>query len=84
MLERAAILADGPTLEPRHLLMEPSGPASTPSPAEEGGAMTLEALERRAIARALEEVGGNRREAAERLGIGVRTLYEKLKRYKLE
>ncbi|WP_395809701.1 helix-turn-helix domain-containing protein [Archangium minus] len=29
-------------------------------------------------------MGGNRREAAERLGIGVRTLYEKLKRYKLE
>ncbi len=28
-------------------------------------------------------VGGNRKEAAERLGIGLRTLYEKLKRYRL-
>jgi two-component system, NtrC family, response regulator AtoC len=33
---------------------------------------------------ALAEVGGNRRLAAERLGIGVRTLYEKLKRYGIE
>ena len=34
--------------------------------------------------RPLAEVGGNRRLAAERLGIGVRTLYEKLKRYGIE
>jgi two-component system response regulator AtoC len=88
VLERAAILADGDTLEPRHLLMEP-GRAPAPStsegtsqPAAESGA-TLEELEKRAIVRALEGVGGNRREAAERLGIGLRTLYEKLKRYKL-
>jgi two-component system response regulator FlrC len=40
-------------------------------------------LEREAIDHALAETGGNRREAAERLGIGVRTLYEKLKRYGL-
>jgi DNA-binding NtrC family response regulator len=87
-LERAAILADGDTLEPRHLLIEPAR-ASKPAyaPAEEpvpgGEAATLEELERRAIERALLEVGGNRREAAEKLGIGLRTLYEKLKRYKL-
>ncbi|WNG40117.1 sigma-54-dependent Fis family transcriptional regulator [Archangium violaceum] len=37
VLERAAILADGPTLEPRHLLMDPSGPATPPSPAGEDG-----------------------------------------------
>jgi len=40
-------------------------------------------MERRAIAAALAAVGGNRREAAERLDIGLRTLYEKLKRYGL-
>jgi len=40
-------------------------------------------VERDAIARTLAEVGGNRRQAAERLGIGLRTLYEKLKRYGL-
>jgi DNA-binding NtrC family response regulator len=29
-------------------------------------------------------VGGNRRVAAERLGIGLRTLYDKLRRYQLK
>jgi two-component system response regulator AtoC len=87
-LERAAILADGDTLEPRHLLIEPARtPKPAPAPSGEplpGGEMaTLEELERRAIERALLEVGGNRREAAEKLGIGLRTLYEKLKRYKI-
>jgi two-component system response regulator FlrC len=82
VLERAAILADGDILEPRHLLMEP---ARAPEPPPSGsGSTNLEELERSTIQRTLEEVGGNRREAAERLGIGVRTLYEKLKRYKLE
>jgi len=42
---------------------------------------TIAELEEAAIRRALEEVGGNRRRAAERLGIGERTLYDKLKRY---
>ncbi len=45
--------------------------------------MTLEELERMAIARTLEAVGGNRRRAAEMLGIGERTLYRKLKAYDL-
>jgi DNA-binding NtrC family response regulator len=40
-------------------------------------------VERDMIERALAEVSGNRRKAAERLGIGLRTLYEKLKRYGL-
>ena len=42
---------------------------------------TLGESERDAIRRALEEVSGNRRRAAERLGLGEWTLYDKLKRY---
>jgi two-component system response regulator AtoC len=75
-LERAAILADGPELRVRDL-----GTLARPRPAAGGG--SLSDVERDTIARTLAEVGGNRRQAAARLGIGLRTLYEKLKRYGL-
>jgi DNA-binding NtrC family response regulator len=45
--------------------------------------MTMDDVEREAIRIALEEVRGNRRKAAERLGIGERTLYRKLKQFEL-
>jgi DNA-binding NtrC family response regulator len=44
----------------------------------------LQNIEHEAIRRALAEVGGNRRLAADPLGIGARTLYEKLKRHGIE
>jgi len=43
--------------------------------------MTMQDLEREAITAALRESGGNRRKAAEVLGIGERTLYRKIKEY---
>ena len=46
--------------------------------------MTMADIEREAIALALEAVGNNRRKAAERLGIGERTLYRKIKEYGLD
>ena len=46
--------------------------------------MTIEEMERVAIASALSEVQGNRRKAAELLGIGERTLYRKISKYGLE
>ncbi len=42
---------------------------------------TMEEMEREAIVAALGEVAGNRRKAAELLGIGERTLYRKIKDY---
>jgi DNA-binding NtrC family response regulator len=60
---------------------------ATPEPAEEPGTivfrpgMTIQEMERAAIEAALREVDGNRRRAAEMLGIGERTLYRKLKEY---
>jgi two-component system response regulator AtoC len=44
---------------------------------------SLAELERQTILRTLAAVGGNRRLAATKLGIGLRTFYEKLKRYDL-
>ncbi len=83
VLERAVILCDGATLGVGDLWLETaSGPARTADsgPAAAG---TLDELERRAIEAALAAHGGNRRRAAAQLGIGLRTLYEKLKRYGL-
>ena len=47
-------------------------------------ALTLADLERRHIERTLEQAGGDRRRAAERLGIDLSTLYRKLKRWRRE
>jgi two-component system response regulator FlrC len=72
-LERAAILADDDELRVEHLEAQTAGAAP--------GAQTIADLEREAIAAMLQRCGGNRRRAAEQLGIGLRTLYDKLKRY---
>jgi two-component system response regulator FlrC len=81
-LERAAILADDDVVRDEHLWIEPAaaGPGGAAA-AGDGGPRTLAEVEREAILRALDGVGGNRRRAAERLGIGLRTLYDKLKQY---
>ena len=44
----------------------------------------MEELEKLAITKALDQCGGNRTHAAERLGISVRTLQRKLRQYELE
>lgn len=46
--------------------------------------MTIDDMERAAIEAALQDVEGNRRKAAELLGIGERTLYRKISRYGLD
>jgi DNA-binding NtrC family response regulator len=77
-LERALILADGPVLG-EELFAIQGEPASDQATDDQ----TLEQLERKAIEEALLAVSGNRKAAAVRLGIGLRTLYEKLKRYEI-
>lgn len=76
VLERATILAESDTLGAADLL----GLGDTAAPRSAIGARSLADLEREAIAAALARTGGNRREAAALLGIGVRTLYDKLKK----
>ena len=80
VLERAAILASGEEIGAEQLDL---GDAFVPALAGGNGG-SLEDIEREAIERALAAVGGNRRAAADRLGIGLRTLYDKLKQYRGE
>jgi DNA-binding NtrC family response regulator len=47
-----------------------------------GDAVTLDELERQHILATLERVGGNKQEAADRLGIARRTLWDRLERYR--
>ncbi|MDQ3365513.1 MAG: sigma-54 dependent transcriptional regulator [Myxococcota bacterium] len=78
-LERAAILADADTIDATHIWLEEG--AEKPIAPAGGEVRPLVELEKEAILHALEVVGGNRRRAAELLGIGERTLYDKLKKY---
>ncbi len=59
---------------------EPVAPSGPPAGVPED--LTMEEIERRAILGALEKTGGNRTQAAEMLGIGLRTLQRKLKEYR--
>jgi DNA-binding NtrC family response regulator len=61
--------------------IEPSSDPAGETLVAEG---SLAELERQTILRTLAAVNGNRRRAATKLGIGLRTLYEKLKRYDLQ
>ena len=81
VLERAAILAEGATIGTEFIVT--GQPASTAC----GGATVmgekLADVEKEAIRRMLALEFGNRKQTAARLGIGLQTLYDKLKRYDL-
>ena len=81
-LERAAILADGETIDTEHLWLDDNTTAKPASRSQDPDAIRpLAEIERDAILHTLESVSGNRRRAAELLGIGERTLYDRLKKY---
>jgi DNA-binding NtrC family response regulator len=62
--------------------LEPA-PGAAPNVLGVTPGMTMAEIEEAAIVHALRETRGNRRKAAEMLGIGERTLYRKLKEYNL-
>jgi DNA-binding NtrC family response regulator len=84
-IERAAILADE-TLGPE-LLPEPGTPPPTTNAAGSGAVLqvrvgsSLEDLERRLILATLQEMGGDKKRAAEVLGISLKTLYNRINLY---
>jgi len=88
-IERAAVLSDKEILDPVDLRKEPLPAPRSGAAGEQGaGSGTLrevvERAERGAISDALRAAGGNRREAAKRLGVSLRTLFYKMDRYGLE
>jgi DNA-binding NtrC family response regulator len=80
VLERARVLSQKPVLEAADLRLA----ASSNGPEASDELLTLEALERRHIERALERAGGKVARAAQMLGIARSSLYQKLQRYKIE
>ncbi|MEM9790394.1 MAG: sigma 54-interacting transcriptional regulator, partial [Planctomycetota bacterium] len=86
-VQNLVVMADGDTIELRHLppnLREDAAGGATTTGGEVSGAMSLDQLEKQAIRHALQATSGNREQAAKILGIGERTLYRKLKEYGLK
>jgi two-component system response regulator FlrC len=81
-LERAMILDEEGTIT-TELLSLHIGAQPTTEAARSSTPRTLEQLEREAIENALARHRGHRQRVADELGIGLRTLYDKLKRYQL-
>lgn len=81
LLERAAILSVGDEIGLQDLDplpgLQPAAAAGPPAPT------TLDALEKAAIEDALARSEGRRQEAADKLGISVRTLYDRIKKHGL-
>ena len=83
-IERAVVLTDRDALEPNDFVHAPRTTHHAPARGEVTLSDIVEAAERDAIAAALGAVGGNRREAAKRLGVSLRTLFYKMSRYGLD
>ncbi|MGV8081557.1 MAG: sigma-54-dependent transcriptional regulator [Syntrophales bacterium] len=88
-IERGVVLARSEWLGEEDMALTFHGgvaPASAAPPEEPGLVVegtSLDELERAAILKTLEDTGGNKSEAARRLGITRRTLHKKLKQYGL-
>ena len=77
-IQRAVLLTEGDTIESSHLALPTAAPATT-APAD----VTLAEMEKQFILRTLERCGGNRTQCAKTLGLSVRGLRYKLRRYGL-
>jgi DNA-binding NtrC family response regulator len=85
-LERAVIVCEGATVEPKHL---PPGfgsqlakaPVSDANSIRLGVGTTVEEAEKQLILKTLESTNNNKTRAAEILGISLKTLHNKLKEY---
>jgi two-component system NtrC family response regulator len=78
VIEHATILCDEPPITPDHLPQRFDSRKAAASKVRISGPISLRDLEMQAIYDALERHDGNKPEAAEELGISLKTLYNKL------
>ena len=94
-IERAVILCDGDTIQPRHLNLSfrqsPVGPVTSPWDQIDLSGTLADALRRvttevehRKIEQALRDASGNKQRAADLLQVSYKTLLQKLKDYGVE
>jgi len=88
-VERAVALCRGDRITPADLPPEVRGATAGPAPARAEAVLTrndltLREAEKQLIMRALRETGGNRKLAAQKVGISRRTLHRKLREYGLD
>jgi DNA-binding NtrC family response regulator len=85
VIERAVLIGEGPNVLPAHLLLDSSETiAQPPDRFEVKAGRTVKQMEKQLIYQTLNEVDDNRTQAAELLGISIRTLRNKLHEYKQE
>jgi len=81
VVHRAVLLAKGPIIEPKDLVIDEGLVSRIDPPIKPG--ISLKEMERWLILETLKKVGGNRTQAAKLLGVSVRTIRNKLKEYKI-
>ena len=92
-IERAVILTEGDTIQPRHLNMAASQSAPEPVAIDPWDQIDLSGsladalrrltgeVERRKIDRAIKDTGGNKLQAADSLQVGLKVLVAKMRQY---
>ncbi len=84
-MERAVLIGSGQHISPQDLLLAaPESGAESPGNFSVKAGRTVRDMEKELIFRTLEDVNDNRTQAAELLGISIRTLRNKLRDYKAE
>jgi DNA-binding NtrC family response regulator len=81
-IQRAVLLSEGDFVDASDLSVTRAKPEG--AEAQDTNFTLLEGVERNAIIQMLKDTGGNKLEAAKRLGIGRQTLYNKIKAYGIE
>jgi len=82
-IERAVLMGTGTEIEPQDLILDGdhAKAGSAPSPGIQAG-VTVRDMERKLIMTTLQAVNESRSQAADMLGISIRTLRNKLKEYR--